>query len=214
MTMTYKEIANIYQARYDRLSYGKQARKLDYNDALLDISVAQMELANTYYLAEAEATLAIVDGTDKYTLTENMLSISVINFNDVNYSKCYSGSIDRIKGNKGSGIPEYFMLNGQSLEFDKYPSGITSATISYSKRAEMFRGLGSANADTEFVSLTDATEILIPTKYSSLLIERALLETMPERTPIYELALKKALSSRDFNFDVNLKDAFGTEDSR
>lgn len=214
--MTYREIASKYQARYNRLNYGKQVHKLDYNEALSDISIAQMELANVYYLAEAETTLAIVDGTAVYTLPINTLSISLITFNDAGYSKCYNGSIERIRGQKGTGTPEYFMLNGQTLEFDKYPSGITSATITYCKRAEEFRGLANANTGTEYASLTDNTEILIPAKYSNLLVERALIETMPERYPIYEAQLKQILSARDFNFNGNLKDVFdsdGTERS-
>ena len=208
--MTYKEIASIYQARYARLGYGKQIRKLEYNDALLDISVAQQDLANNYYLAELETSLAITEGTDIYTLPGNILHISLIQF--PNGDKCFNASVDKIRvGTKTSGTPEYFMVYGKdnsTLEFNCKPSGITTCTITYCARANMFLGLSDANTGTEYAGLTDSTQILLPSKYSGLIIERALADVFPERLPIFEMQLKRVLSSRNFNMDGKLPDYF------
>jgi hypothetical protein len=72
----------------------------------------------------------------------------------------------------------------------------------------MFLGLSDANTGTEYAGLTDSTQILLPSKYSGLIIERALADVFPERLPIFEMQLKRVLSSRNFNMDGKLPDYF------
>lgn len=209
--MTYKEIISVYQARYNRLSYNKQMPKLTETDALHDISLAQMELANNYYLAEAETTLVLTDGEDIYTnIPKNILNISVIQFD--NGEKCFNGSIEIVrKQTKISGTPKYFLLSGKensTLEFDCLPTGNLTATITYNPQCNMFLGNTGTTTDTEFSTSIATTQILIPNRYSNLLVERALCECFPDRYNLYEMLLKQAISLKNINFNGTLPDYY------
>jgi len=209
--MTYKEIISTYIARYNRLSIGKQVPKINETYALHDISIAQMELANNYYLADTETTLTLINGTDTYTtLPKNILNISLIQFSSGD--KCFSGSVELVRpAVKSSGIPKYFMYNNGTLEFDCLPTGDLTATIRYSQECNMYLGTSGTTTDTEFNTSISTTQILIPKKYSNLLIERALCEVFPDRYNFYQVLLSQALSSRNYNFNGVLPDYYDNQ---
>lgn len=237
--MNYKVACDLYRSRYNRQAFKRKepVPKLTDKEILLELSIVQKELSETYRLASQTQTLDLilnqyqyVVGTGASNIKADILDIDSIFMNPSSTTGVadkpvflHKASLQDI-GNilKLSGQPKrYAYVDGDAdsvLWLDTLPAGYSSDStsrlfINYNQRMFLFYNT-QTNANTTWsdydeTSATYGGSFKIPNQFHSLIVEGALANAFPELTELYLLKVKEMVRSKPQSVSGKLQYSFG-----
>jgi len=230
--MTYKEAVSVFKSRIGRVE-GK-VPKLTNDEILLEMSIIQANLQNTYYLMvknsrnNSTAQTNLIAGQDTYaigttatTIPNDILEVRNIFLNDNTKRALVKKDISYIKANKVSAIPSAYSIVGQNttlaLELDCLPSSAFELTIMYYPKYEIYHGSGGVNTcdiwtDVDYSATGWGGSFKLPSQWDNVIVNGALAEVTRDKYTyeIFESNVKDLLTNRPIHWDRDIPYDDGT----
>jgi len=227
--MTYKEGISLFKSRYRRYTDKSEMAQLIDDEVLLELSVVQADLQNTYYLTDKSSRgnstpqVTITAGTSTYTagsgagnIPSDIKSIISVSLSDNLKTSLTATGIENLRDTvKPTGRPYRYALylqNGNmTMELDTLPDVNYTMTIIYTPFYEIYYGSGGINtcdvwSDVNYSAIGYGGSFKLPKEWHSIIVDGALANVLQEvkLLELYQMKVTKMLENRAVSGSGNI----------